>query len=113
MTFIEIAAMIESTGLPNAYRQFKKNTAQPPPFICFYYDQSGDEYADNSNYQSIERLYIELYSADKDFESEAVIEAALANAGLTWFREETYIASEELYEVIYQADVLINQEESE
>jgi len=113
MTFIDIASMIDGIGYPFSYYQFTEDTAQSPPFICFFYEGDNDVIADNSNYQKIERLILELYTNEKDFEAEATVEKALNDAGLVYSREESHIDSEKLFMVIYSADVVITQEESE
>ena len=110
MTFKEISTMIRNIGLPYAYYQFPEGTAQEPPFICFYYSNDNDLKADDSNYQKIEHLIIELYSNEKDFDTEAVVESAFAGSGLVWKRTETYVDTERLYMVIYELDVVITSE---
>ena len=65
MTLEQVKDMVESIGLPYAYFQFTDDSAQAPPFICFFYVNSDDLYADDSNYQDIRRLNIELYTAFK------------------------------------------------
>ena len=110
MTFKEINTMLAGINVPTAYHHFAENTGQQPPFICFYYDGSRDAYADNSNYQKIERLIIELYTDNKDFTLEATVESTLASNDLTWSREETYIDTERMYEVIYEVDVVITED---
>ena len=109
MTFAAISAMIDGVKVPAAYHHFPDNSGQQPPFICFYYDRSDDLYADNTNYQKIETLVIELYTDYKDFALEADVEAALKKAGLTYSRDETYIDSESMHETIYTTVVLINE----
>lgn len=110
MTFKEVAEMIESIGFPYAYYQFPEDEASDPPFICYFYEQNNDMYADDQNYQKIESLIIELYTETKDFDSESAVETVLASNELTWSREETPIDSERLYEVIYSLDVIITEE---
>ncbi len=110
MTYQEIAELLASVGIPTAYYQFPEDTGQEPPFICFYYASSADMYADNSNYQKIDNLSIELYTDNKDFELESALENVLKGAGLTWTREETYIDTERMYEVIYSVEVIIKEE---
>ena len=109
MTFKEVAEMIKDIGYPYSYYQFTQDTAQAPPFICYYYEGNNDVIADDSNYQKIETLIVELYTDSKDFAAEAAIEAALKGAGLVWSREESVINSEKLYMVIYQSDVIITE----
>lgn len=108
MTYKELADMIEGIGLPFAYYQFPEGTEQAPPFVVFFYSQIDDLYADESNYQRIVTLNIELYTAEKDFVSEAAVEAVLAENDLTYYKEENYIDSEKLYQIAYEMEVIIN-----
>ena len=108
MTFDDVAALIDSLGIPSAYYQFPNDTEQAPPFICFYYPGSDDLFADNKNYQKIEALTIELYTDEKDFDLESQLEAALIEAGLPYSRDETYIESERLHVTTYNTEVIIN-----
>lgn len=110
MTYIEIKNMIDSVGYPAAYFQFSANTGQAPPFICFFYPNNLDMEADDSNYQKIEKLVIELYTDAKDFDAEAAVESVLGQNGMVWTRSETSIESERMYECIYEMDVVITQE---
>ena len=108
MTYKEIATMIESIGLPFAYYQFPEGTSQAPPFVVFFYSGIDDLYADESNYQRIVTLNIELYTAEKDFEKEATVEGILQNSGLSYYKEENYIDSEKMYQIAYEMEVIIN-----
>lgn len=111
MTYPEIKKMIESIGLPWDYYQFEEGTKQAPPYVVYFFEGNNDIYADNSNYQKIETLTIELYSDDKDYEDEAVIEEILTGAGLTFTKEPAFVDDEKLYMVVYQSDVLIVEED--
>lgn len=110
MTFKEVSTMLSGVGIPTAYYQFPDDTAQQPPFICFFYPNSNDVLADNSNYQKVEHLVIELYTDNKDFTLEASVESVLAQNGLVYTRDETYLDSERMFEVIYETDVIITEE---
>lgn len=108
MTYEELNTLIASFELPYAYNEFPENTQQAPPFICFLLDNnSADLMADNSNYQAIRPLTIELYTDNKDFELEATIETGLKAAGLTFVRSETYIEKERMYQITYESEVII------
>lgn len=108
MTYEEIYKIIADIGFPAAYNHFPEGTAQAPPFVCFYYPASADFYADDINYQKVDQLYIELYTANKDFEAEKIIERKLLENGLAFERSETYISAEKLYMQLYTTEVLIN-----
>lgn len=108
MTYKEITTMVASAGLPYAYYQFPEGTSQNPPFICFFYTNSDDVYADDTNYQSIRVLNVELYTSEKDFEKEAALEKIFNDNGLTYYKEENYIDSESMWQIAYEMEVIIN-----
>lgn len=107
MTYQEVKTMVASIGLPYAYYQFTADTAVAPPFVCFYFDESNDEPADNQNWSKIRTLYIELYTDTKDFSLEATVEAVLANNDQFYSRSEDYLDSERMMMVTYQMQVVI------
>ena len=108
MTLQQVNLMVESMGLPCSYYEFPEGTAQAPPFICFFYGPSDDLYADNSNYQGIRQLNIELYTRNKDFALEKTIEDTLNLNGLTFYREESFIDTEKIWQIAYEMEVMIN-----
>jgi len=110
MTYQEVAALLSSIGLPTAYDHFEVGNAADPPFICFYFEGSNDLAADNTNFQRIRPLTVELYTDNKDFALEERVEAALNGAGLVYSRSETYIDGERMYEVVYTTDIIISEE---
>lgn len=109
MTREGVASMVASIGLPYAYYQFPEGTGQKPPFVVFFFSASDDLYADDSNYQRIEQLNIELYTKDKDFAKEETLEGVLKTNGLTFYKYESYIDSEKMYQIAYEMEVLINE----
>ena len=113
MTYTEISTMISSIGVPYAYYQFPKGTDTAPPFVCFFYSQDNDFKADNANYQKIEHLIIELYTDNKDFTLEATVESVLGQNGLVWMKQEEWIDTERMLEVVYETEVIITEEEEE
>lgn len=102
--------MVAGIGLPYAYYQFPEGTEQACPFICFYFTNSNDLAADDTNYQKIRPLAIELYTDNKDFTTEAAVESALNSNGLVYAREETYLDSERMYMVTYTTEIVITEE---
>lgn len=112
MTYEQIATMVAEMGYPNAYYQFERARAKEPPFICFYYPEIDDVYADDSNYQRIVGLTVELYTRKKDFAAEDAVENILQTHGIPYDKNEEYIEDEQLYEVIYEMEVLINADYS-
>ena len=110
MTLQEVKNMVESIGLPYAYFQFPEKTGQAPPFICFFYTNSDDLFADDTNYQDIRRLNIELYTSTKNFALEKTIEDILKLNGFTYYREENFIETEKIWQIAYEMEVMINEQ---
>ena len=116
MTYQEIATMVSGIGLDYCYYQFELGPDDPPPqlpYVCFYYERNNDMEADDSNYQTIVGLVVELYSESKDFEHEATVESALAGAGLVYGKLSDYIDSERMYLTTYTMEVCINNGEQD
>ena len=110
MTFQEVATMVSGIGLEYCYYQFETGPEDDPPelpYLCYYYTGNDDLVADNTNYQPIVELIVELYSDVKDFEHETTVEAALTEAGLVYDKRTTYIESERMYMTTYTTEVLI------
>lgn len=108
MQYAEVYNILKSVGIPCAYRFFPDGTGKEPPFMVFYYDGNDDLFADNTNYQTIVSLRIELYTRNKDFSLERNLETVLKNNGITYSKEEGYIETEKVYEIIYESEVVIN-----
>lgn len=112
MTYAQINNMIAGMGLDYAYYQFSEATKTAPPFICFFYSGIDDLYADETNYQRIVSLIVELYTDTKDFALESRVESVLSANGLTYRKTETYIDTEHMHQTVYEMGVLINGEQS-
>ena len=110
MTYEAVKELIEEVGYPTAYYQFEEKTEQKPPFVVYYFPERDDMFADNRNYRHIERLMIELYTDEKDFDAEAAVEAVLEANDIPYMKTWTYIDAELLYMAIFEAEVLIETE---
>lgn len=108
MTYKEIASMIDDTKLPNAYYAFPDGTEQACPFICFYYPERTDTFADDSNYSPKTELIVELYTDTKDFATESAVESVLSGAGFSFSKDEAYIDSERMWQIAYSMEVYID-----
>ncbi len=108
MTESEVYEMLESTGFPVAYRSFKEGEAPDLPYLVYYYPRTHDFKADDTVYLRVNVLNIELYTGQKDLESERVLEDVLSENGFICEKSEGYLESEEMYEVLYETEVRIN-----
>ena len=108
MTLTDIATMLTSIGVPFVYSHFSKTPN--PPYLVYYYPSENDVFADGSNYVNKRQLFIELYTKGNDFDTEASVEAALKNAGLTWYKQTDFLNDENLFQTTYESEVIINGE---
>ena len=88
MTFEETKSMIEETGLPVAYDHFAEGESPDPPFICFLFPGSDNLFADNTVFQKIDELNVELYTDRKDPDMETRIEDILNSHELPFEKSE-------------------------
>jgi len=105
MTYEEISMMLSETGLPYAYHHFAEGESPEPPFLLFLSPGENTFSADNLMYFKSKRLAVELYTDLKSPETEEIIENVLTAHEIYYTKEETFIDSEKLYEVIYEMEV--------
>jgi len=104
MTQAELYQALKSLGYPVAYGSFSSPVT--PPFITYQFASSNDMVADNINYVSIENFQVELYTAKKDLAAEQKIQDTFKELGLPYRKFETYIGEENLYQVLYEVQIL-------
>ena len=96
MTYEQIAEMMEEMGLPFAYHHYAEGESPEPPFLLFLSPVA---------YFSCKQLDIELYTDKKQPELEEQVESVLSQHEIYYTKTETFIDSEELYEVLYEMEV--------
>lgn len=103
MNLHQIQELLESTGLPVVYRAWPEDGAPPPPFICYLASRSNNFSADGTVYMPVQHIQIELYTKQKEPETEDKVERALSS--VFWSKTETYINTEQVYEILYEIEV--------
>lgn len=106
-TYADVNSVIASIGIPYAYHHFEENQAPDLPFLVFNYPERNDFIAEDMNYQDITDLDILLYTVNKDFELEARIEQLLKEHKWVFYKSESYIEQEKMYEIRYETEVVI------
>lgn len=97
----ELITMLTAIGYPYAYTQFAEGEAPSPPFICYLLPRSDNFSADGKAYYKKSVVDIELYTDKKDLVSEAAVETVLDAHEVFYNKNEVWIPSEKLYEVVY------------
>lgn len=114
MTYQEIAAAVGRVAAAAecgyTYRQWPEGEAPEPPYLLFYYPGRNDTFADDTNYCPVVQLNLELYTDEKDPGLEQRVERAMAAEGWPYLKSETYLTSERMYEVLYETEVILDEQ---
>lgn len=107
MTLKKLHQILESTGIPTVYYSWSTQDGDRPslPFICYNTPFSSNFFADNIVFLSIEHVQIELYTKYKEPTIEAALERVLAENEIAWEKTETYLDSENCFQIIYETEV--------
>ena len=111
----DLMQLMEEIGLPFAYDHFAEGESPAPPFITFLLPGSNNFAADGKVYLKINEVHIELYTDEKNPETEALVEDVLDAHEIFYDKTEVWIESEKLYEVLYsfESEVKSNAYEEE
>lgn len=108
MTATEIQTALSNTGLEFAYYKYPENEVPELPYGVYYFPNSNGFFADGTNYAGKFQLNVELYTKQKSFENEALIDNALNDLGISYTKYESYIPEERMYEVLYESEVILD-----
>lgn len=99
----QIYLLLESLGIPVAYDHFIHNNevSVSPPFILYRNDQSEQFKADDKVFYKSKEYIIDLITDKKDLMLEETLEEIFNNNSLPWEKSETYIDTEEIYQITY------------
>ena len=106
-----LIAMLEEMRLPFAYDHFAEGESPEPLFICFLCPSSDNFAADGWAYFKVDVVHIELYTDEKNPETESRVETVLDGHGIFYDKTEVWIESERLYEVLYSFELEVKTNE--
>lgn len=92
--------LLKSTGLPVAYHHYV--SPPKPPYLVYLFAYSSNFGADNKVYLEQNNYQVELYTKTKDPDTEKLLENLFDANEIYWEKSETYIDSEDLFQVIYE-----------
>ena len=103
MELKELVKTLEKLKIPIAYNHF--STVQKPPYLVYKVTSSNNFMADNKVYKKIRKVDLELYTENKNEELEEKLETILCESEMVFDSFETYIQSEDVYQVIYEISI--------
>lgn len=104
MTFDDLKALLETTGIPFVYHHWEK--PPKPPFGVYLSTGTDNFGADDIAYAVIEKGAIELYTVGLDRKSMRKIERMLDEAEIFWDRDPVvYIEELRLCQTRYEIEV--------
>lgn len=108
MTLAQVFALLNAingfTGKV-VYRAWEEGQVPPMPFITYFYKEDDPFFADGVVYYASQNISINLFTKDKDEASEALVETALKNGGLTFAKSEENMPDEKCYCITYDLGV--------
>lgn len=106
MNIAELKEILKKSGLPVAYRQFRKEDNVTLPFITYVREDDEITFADDKVYKKVHNCSVHLCTAYKDMALENIIEQLFDDNEIIYEAEEIYIESEKMYEVVYDIQIL-------
>lgn len=97
MSITELKTILEGVqgfATKVAYYQWPINEAPALPFVCFFEREAYTFPADNVVYYQRPRFSVELYTKNRDPETEALFETAFTAAGIYYTKETEYLDDE-------------------
>ena len=98
----KVISFLERLGIPYAYHHFAEGEGPDPPFVCYLCPSMANFAADGRVYLDVDVVNIELYTDKKDSGLEKKLQGLLTESGFVYEKNEAWIESEKLYEVVYE-----------
>lgn len=103
MTLEQVGAMLETTGYPVAFQEWKQGAVPPMPYLVYLSPYTNNFSADGTTYFVVNHVQIELYTALKDPVAEGKVEQALSS--VFWEKETNYLDTEKCFQTLYEIEV--------
>lgn len=107
MTIDELTTILAATNLPYTYYQYPSNAAPLLPYLVYFFPNMTPVTADNNVYAPIYDVIVELYTAEKDFNTEEALEAVFFANNIVYNKSENYINAEHMYQIVYELGEII------
>lgn len=99
MQITTLKTLLDTLNYPVAYQRFRR--AVDPPYIVFEFAYTNNFEADDTVYRVRPRYSVYLYTSLKDPDVEEQIEQLFKDNYIVWDKTETFLADEELTQIIY------------
>lgn len=97
----KLIEILTKINIPFAYDHFAEGESPNTPFICYQIPRSENMSADGKVYHKLSEVRFELYTDKKYLGLENKVETILDEYSIFYNKEETWIESEKLYEVVF------------
>jgi len=104
MTIAEMKTLLEAVnGFSKkvTYYEWPINEAPALPFVCFMSNTETAFAADNINYYSRPRFAVELYTKNRDLDTEALFESAFRTHDLYYTKESEYLPDDRCWVTVF------------
>jgi len=108
MNQVQVITLLNTLSIPSFYDHAPVGTQLP--FIAIHSEEPDNFAADNQVYCEKWNFRIDLYSVEKDLDSEAAIKKLLNDNGLAWVKTEQYIDDQNCWEVEFEFEAVGNED---
>ena len=105
----EIEHILETLGLPWAYRFFREYKGKPlpePPFAIYMIPHEECYGSDDENFVKKYNITVALYCKKKDFELEGKLEGLLCRDGIEFDKSEDFLFDESVFAITYEMEIV-------
>ena len=107
MTIAELYQGLVDTGLPVTYYDWTSaETVPEPPYIAYLFSYSNSLIAGDRNVADADIFQVELYTDKKDLASEKLVEDKLKEMYLPYYKTETKLETEGMYQIVYEINLI-------
>ena len=105
MELVEFKQILERAGLPVAYRGFPASACPDMPFITYRETGTDNFGADGIVYAEIRQIQVDLFTKNKEVNTEKRLEAVFEAASIFWDKENEDDDDERCHIVTYETEI--------
>ena len=105
MTLDALLEILRQTKIPVTYEEWPEEYVPALPYICYLESFTNNFMADGVVYESVHHVQIELYTAKREPQTEAILEAVLSSHSIPWNKTPEWIDTEQMYQILYEVEV--------
>lgn len=105
MSLEDFYVLLQSVGIPVAYRNWEDKKKPKLPYIIYSVEEKENFAADNSVYFTQKKMNVTIHTNLKNIPLENKLESLFNSSKFEWDAFERYNEEEKMYEVFYELTI--------